>query len=379
MTDEKIFGVVNYAPKGDAPCFQFEELQLISNEPGEGEVLVRFIASGICHTDLTMAMISPVYPKMLGHEGAGYVEKIGTGVTTVQIGDPVLMSYDSCGCCYSCTTDHPVYCDEFNQLNLSCSTKTFKTTSGQDAGGKFFGQSSFAAMGIVSAKSIVNVKGLVQGEDELKLFSPLGCGFMTGSGAVMNAVKPKAHDIIIIAGLGAVGFGAVVAARLTGVKAVIAVDRIKSRLRLAKELGANYTYNTESLDKEGNLAEELQKLVPNERMSIAIETTGATSVISACLKAVGKRGKLIQIALPTTEVKLDPWDLLSNSKRIEFNCLGESMAGEALPKMIKWYRDGTFPIDRMVKFYAAKDIEQALQDMRKDVIKPVIVHDTSNL
>lgn len=377
MTDTKTSAVINFAPKDGAPVFQLEEVELTATEPGEGEVLIRMVAAGICHTDIAVAMMVPVYPKVLGHEGAGYVEKVGPGVTTVQEGDPVLLSYTYCGTCHLCTTDHQVYCDNFNRDNAACSAHIWQTKDGENVGGKFFGQSSFAAKSIVSEKSVVNARGLVKGEDELKLFSPLGCGLMTGSGAVVNTAKAKPYDVIVVAGLGAVGIGAVMAAKIAGVKAVIAVDRVESRLKLAKELGATHIYNTDSLDKskEGDFSEDLQKLVPGERISYAIDTTGVVSVISACFKSLGKRGKLIQIGLPTSpELKLDALDWLNGVKRMELNYLGESKAQEQVPRMIEWYRDGKFPFDKIVKFYPAKDVGQALFDMRTDVIKPVIVH-----
>jgi Zn-dependent alcohol dehydrogenase len=207
--------------------------------PGEGEVFVEMSATGICHTDIVLSSVPAGrsginYPKVVGHEGkkviryiwssrlrrllykigSGIVRFIGRNVTTVLVGDPVLLSYNSCGSCKQCRDSHPAYCDAFapeNYIGRQGSMSIKETREAITA--RFFGQSSFARYSVVSERSIVNVKELLHNHDELKLFAPLGCGFQTGMGAICNTSSAGPDDTVMIMGLGAVGMGALMVSR----------------------------------------------------------------------------------------------------------------------------------------------------------------------
>jgi len=388
MAGRKTSAVVAYAPAEPGKLdVRYESLTFNRPDPGPKEVLVNMLAVGICHSDIVVASVPDgvmgTYPKVLGHEGAGRVEAVGSNVTDVQVGDPVLLSYSYCGSCDLCTDDGPTYCQEFFDKNLACSGKVWKGEEGTEVGGKFFGQSSFANLSMVDEKSIVNVKGLVDDDEMLKKCSPLGCGLMTGSGAVVNAAAAKPSDVVLVTGLGAVGLGAIMAAKIQGCRAIIAVDRIPSRLDMAKQLGATHTFDTNHLDitkdsYSADFAGEIKALVEDGKINYAIETTGVLSVINACIKSLSKRGKLIQIGVPipapTTIVPLDVQDLFDGNKQIQINAMGDCLAKDYVPKMLQWYKDGKFPFDRLIKFYPVKDVAQALEDMKTGVIKPVLVH-----
>lgn len=384
MGSKTVPTIVAYEPQNGVPNFKFEELSLTKQEPGDHEVLVRVIASGICHTDLVVGSLptgySGVYPKVIGHEGSGYVEAVGSSVKSVQVGDPVLLSFTYDGTCDLCKYDHPAYCENWSELNAVCPEKLWKTSDGKEVGGKFFGQSSWSALSMCDEKSCVNAKDLIKNEDDLKLFSPLGCGLMTGSGAVINAAKLKPHNAILVTGLGAVGIGAIMAAKIAGAKAIIALDRVDSRLALAKEIGATHTYNTTYLDssKEGNFTEEVKALAPDGKIDFIFETTGVVSVINAAFGTLSKRGKLYQIGVPNP-VPSPIWNLnvmewFAGLKQIEVNYLGNADTQTYIPQMIQWYREGKFPFDKLVKFYPAKDFATAIEDMKTEVIKPVLLH-----
>ena len=181
----------------------------------DGEVLVRMVASGICHSDFLTTSYpegSPgiQYPRVAGHEGSGIVEAVGPGVTKdIRKGDPVLLSFDHCNHCESCREGHPAYCSTFMPLNIVGSEDVFHTEDGKGVGGKHFGQSSFAGLSVVNQACILPARNLVQGEDDLKLFAPLGCGFQTGAGAVLNIAKPEKDDRVMVLGLGGVGLSAI--------------------------------------------------------------------------------------------------------------------------------------------------------------------------
>lgn len=138
---------------------------------------------------------------------AGHVRAVGPGITAVQVGDPVLLSFDSCQSCSHCSAGHPAYCDSFPVKNYV--GRPGPTKGDEKVWGSFFGQSSFAQFSIVSEGSIVNAKGLVENDDELKLFSPLGCGFQTGVGAVLNVTAATEQDAVMVLGVGGVGFAAI--------------------------------------------------------------------------------------------------------------------------------------------------------------------------
>ncbi|KAJ9660999.1 hypothetical protein H2198_002158 [Neophaeococcomyces mojaviensis] len=392
MATQSTTAVVAYAPANfGVPNFKHTTVNLLRSSPGPNEVLVRVLAAGICHSDIFIGGIPDsmmgTYPKVLGHEGAGYVEAVGSSVSSVSVGDPVLLSYTYCGECDLCLSvdDGPVYCQKFTEMNAICAETVFKADDEKEVGGKFFGQSSFASMSLVEEKSVVNVKGLVNGDEDLKLFSPLGCGLMTGSGAVVNAAKAKADDVIVVAGLGAVGLGAIMAGKISGCRAIIAVDRVKSRLDIAKQIGATHVFDTSGMDVTAaefgkDFVTKVRALVGGEdaKIKFAFDTTGVLPLINAMVKTLTKRGKLFQIGVPTTiptpEIPLDIQDLFGGTKRIEVHYLGECLARDHIPKMIQWYREGKFPFDKFVKFYPAKDVAQAVEDMKTEVIKPILVH-----
>lgn len=187
MSSTTATAIVAYEPQAAGkPNWKHQTVTLKRTEPGPNEVLVRMLASGICHTDIFCGTVPDgmygVYPKVLGHEGSGYVEAIGSKITTVAVGDPVLLSYTYCGDCDLCSEKNQTYCQSFDVQNGFCREKMWDMKdSSETVGGKFFGQSSFSSLSLVDENSIVNVKDLVKPNDEndLKLLSPLHESFDT--------------------------------------------------------------------------------------------------------------------------------------------------------------------------------------------------------
>ncbi|KIW68767.1 hypothetical protein PV04_04689 [Phialophora macrospora] len=361
------------------PDWRFENVKLLRS-PKEHELKIRMVATGICHSDIVVASIPNrpetglTFPKVLGHEGAGIVEEVGPGVTAAKVGDPVLLSYSYCSNCDLCKDDQQPYCSSWPLLNIFGEKGQFETKAGEDTPGKFFGQSSFAGTSIVSEKSVVNLKGLVSSDDDLKILAPLGCGLMTGSGAIINGVGAKPHDIVLVTGLGAVGLAAIMAAKISGCREIIALDRIAHRLETAKELGATKVLDTTTTGAD--FAEDIQKLVAGQRISVVVETTAAVPVIKESLKALGKHGKFIQLGAPAfgTEITLPLQQFFTENKSLECQYLGNTTGQAWVPVMIKWWREGKFPVEKIVKSYPAKEAVQALHDMEVgDTIKPVLV------
>ncbi|KAJ9616947.1 hypothetical protein H2200_000667 [Cladophialophora chaetospira] len=360
------------------PDWRFENVKFLRS-PEEHELKIRMVSTGICHSDIVVAAIPSrpewglTFPKVLGHEGAGIVEEVGPGVTVAKVGDPILLSYTYCQNCDLCNVDQQPYCLNWTPINILGGKGIFETKDKEDAGGKFFGQSSFAGTSIANEGSVVNLKDLIKGEDELKLLAPLGCGLMTGSGGVINGASVKPHDIVLVTGIGAVGLGAIMAAKIAGAKEIIALDRVAHRLETAKELGATKILDTTKTS--ASFAEDLKKLVDGQRISVVIETTGALPVINETIKALGKHGKFIQLGVPLgPEVTLPLSEFFSDNKSFECHYLGNTTGQAWIPKMIQWWREGKFPIEKIVKYFPAKDALKALDEMQDGTtIKPILV------
>ncbi|MDR0880966.1 MAG: alcohol dehydrogenase catalytic domain-containing protein, partial [Candidatus Adiutrix sp.] len=192
-----------------------EEVEI--EDPRDDEVLVKVSHVGMCHTDVSIqAQVFPTpLPVVLGHEGSGYVAKIGKSVRGFKEGDPVIMCYDSCGQCNYCRSGHPTYCELVTPLSFGC--KRLDGTSPMRKGnetiwGNFFGQSSFATYSMATPRNLVKL----QSDKGLEYFGPLGCGFQTGAGAVINGLKVGMGEHIAVFGVGSVGLCGIMAANLVG-------------------------------------------------------------------------------------------------------------------------------------------------------------------
>ena len=345
------------------------------------------VATGLCHSDIFFAAntVPTQYAgcsAVLGHEGAGEVLAVGSEVTAARKGDLVVLSYGFCGTCVLCATGKESYCQNFYGENLLGLPKdVFEAEgSGGDVVAKFFGQSSFAGVSVVNECSVVKVGGLGVTEGDLKYLAPLGCGLQTGAGAVWNAAKGVPSDVLLVTGLGGVGLGAIMAGKIAGCQAIIAVDRVKSRLDLAREVGATHTVDTTGMKNE-DLATEIQKAVGSEtRISIAVETTGVPALAFASIRALGMRGYFVQLGVsnaitdPNTTMSI-PWNEWWGKKLVlDSNIEGSSTARVFVPLMIQWWKEGKFPMEKLVKTFKAQDSEQAIEAMESGrVVKPVFL------
>jgi aryl-alcohol dehydrogenase len=276
----KIRAAVTHAKGED---FAIEDVTLAP--PKTNEVLVKIVATGVCHTDAVARDlgISP-YPIVLGHEGAGIVEQVGENVTYVAPGDHVVMSFAHCGQCDNCLTGHPTVCSRFNELNFGgrLEDNTYRLRQGDTALGTFFGQSSFATHVIAHERNVVKVDRDV----DLSLLGPLGCGIQSGAGTVLNRLKPAFGTSIAIYGCGAVGLSAVMAAKIANCRHIFAVDVHDNRLELARELGATHTLNGKKVD----VVKEI-KAASGGGTHYAVETTGVPPVVRQCLNALRPLGE----------------------------------------------------------------------------------------
>jgi Zn-dependent alcohol dehydrogenase len=242
--------------------------------------------------------------------------------------------------------------------------------------GSFFGQSSFANFTIANETSVVNAKDLIKSEEELKLFSPLGCGIQTGSGTIVNVANATPQDTVAILGLGGVGLSGIMAAKVKGCKTIIGIDKVDSRLTLAKELGATHTINTSSITDFADLVQQVKALTDGYGTSITMDTTGFIPLIKSALDFTRIRGQYVQIGTAPMDAKLEieVFKFMVSGKRFIGAVEGDVIPQNYLPVMIGWYREGKFPLDRLVKYFEAEKFMDAIGAMEGGaVIKPVIV------
>jgi aryl-alcohol dehydrogenase len=348
--------------------FVMEEIEL--DEPRDDEVVVRIVASGLCHTDFVARdQYMPVpLPAVFGHEGAGVVEKVGSRVKKVAPGDHVVSSYLSCGTCSSCLSGQPTYCLNFFPCNFSGSRMDGSRTmskDGQTVHGSFLGQSSFASHALITERNLVRVSKDVP----LEKLAPLGCGVQTGAGGVMNSLKVRPGSSIAVFGVGSVGLSAIMAARVVGSTTIVAVDVNPERLNTAKELGATHLVNS----SQTNPVEEIQRITGNGA-NYSLECTGIPDVLSQsldCLALTGVCG-LIGVAPFGSRVSLDCQNIL-NGRTVRGIVEGDSIPDVFIPQLIELYTQGRFPFDKMLKFYPFDQINAAAEDSeRGKAIKAVI-------
>ncbi|MEH6943364.1 NAD(P)-dependent alcohol dehydrogenase [Bacillus sp. JJ722] len=355
--------------------YQLETLELA--EMQSDEVLVRMVASGMCMSDETIrkgGISNMAFPMVPGHEGSGIVEKVGSAVKTVKAGDHVVMSYAYCGYCPSCRTGRPAICDDWRKLNFlgvrDDGSYTFHTEDGTPVG-NLYGHSSFVTHALTHESNLTKVdKDL-----DLRLVGPLGCGFLTGSGTVINGIKPSIGSSIAIFGTGAVGLAAMMAAKIEGCSTIIAVDIHDSRLEIAKSLGATHIINS----KLDNPVEKVIEITTGLGVNYAIDTTGVGPVIKTALTVLSKGGVIAPVAVSQYSIEINPTaELIMASKSMIGVIMGDGVPQLSIPQLAKFYKDGRFPFDQLVKYYKFDDINQAsIDSVNGSVIKPILIIDES--
>lgn len=351
---------------GPEKPFELQDLDI--DEPRADELLVRIEAVGICHTDLGVKGRMPEGSAIvLGHEGAGVVQKVGSAVTDVHPGDKVLLSFASCGECRECSAGHPGYCARFGELNTGGARADGSTTLYGAQGpvvGSFFGQSSFAHHALTARRNAVVVDAAL----DLTLTASFGCGVLTGAGAVINVLRPGASDRLVVFGLGGVGMAAVMAGANLGAEQVIGVDLAASRREAALEVGA-----TDVLD--GADPELLDKLrdITDGGATRALDTTAVPQVIRTAGQALDKLGVLVLVGVGG-DATFDVMNLIGGGKTVRGCIEGDADPQVLIPQLIEWFDAGRWPMKRIVTTFPFADINEAVRRAKDgSAIKPVLV------
>ncbi len=347
--------------------FMIENLEL--DDPREDEILVKVVGVGICSTDLSgqTQKIPAKLPAVFGHEGSGIVEKVGSNVKKVAPGDHVVMTYWSCGTCKTCSNDESAFCLGFFQ-NFRGTRPDGSITLKKDGNvvhGNFFNQSSFASHCLVTERNIVKVDKDVP----LEIIGPLGCGIISGVGAVMNCLKPKEGSSIAIFGVGSVGMAAIQAAIACGCEKIIAVTRKDARLDQAMELGATHKINP----TRDAVVEELM-YITGGGVDYSLECAGHPTVLRQAFDSLHRRGVccLVGAAPRFTEVSLDMISIMQG-RTLVGSVEGDVNPDDFIPTMIEMYKEGKLPFDKLITTYPLEDINQAVADTQSGkVLKAVL-------
>jgi aryl-alcohol dehydrogenase len=352
--------------------FSVEQLEI--NDPLEDEVLVRIAAVGVCHTDVAAShggFGSPL-PIVLGHEGAGVVERVGARVTRVKPGDRVVLSQDHCGYCVECRSGFPVYCIEGRARNFHANgggqNQPFRSASGERIYGQFFGQSSFASYTLSHENNTTKVRD----DLPIELLGPLGCGVLTGAGGVINVLRPDPGTSIVILGAGSVGQSAILGALINGCTTIVAVDTLDAKLASAEALGSTHRVRAGS----GDLTAALRAIRPYG-FDFAFDTTGHATSIAALTEAMAPRGVVGLVAgEPGVRFEANLTTLFQRGITIRGMIQAEVVPNVLIPRLADLYAAGRLSFDRLIRRYPFGEINEAIHDVHAGTtVKPLLFFD----
>jgi len=350
-----------------------ERLTFAPLEPND--VRIRMHAAGLCHTDreaMTGAFAVPV-PVVLGHEGAGVVEAVGSAVQRVRPGQRVVCTiYAACGQCYYCRHDQPMLCElvvpNHRAATLSAGRKRLRAEDGGEVG-HFLSVSSFAEYAVVPEAAAIPVP------DDMPFDRAclLGCSVITGVGAALRVARVGLGDSVVVVGCGPVGLNVVQGARLAGAGAIVAVDRRADKLERARQFGATHMI----LAEEGmNVAEQIRALTGGRGADHAFEAAGVVGSLQDSVDATRPGGSVTILG------KTDPNRLIelrfgsiTGERRILRSSLGGARAADDFPAYARAYLDGRLCLDELIdRRLPLEDINDAFEDVeRGDVIRAVVV------
>ncbi|ONH62045.1 alcohol dehydrogenase [Frankia sp. CcI49] len=351
-----------------------EEVDL--DPPKAGEVLIRVVAAGLCHSDdhLATGDMPSVLPMVAGHEGAGIVEEVGPNVTRVRPGDHVVVMFmPSCGHCRWCATGRTNLCDLGGSLMMGVGVDG---TSRLHARGKDVTTMCF--LGTFSQYAVLHEASVIRIDDDLPMDAAalVACGVPTGFGSAVHTAGVRPGEAVVVVGAGGVGMNAIQGARIAGAELIIAVDPVEFKRDQAKVFGATHT--SPSMAQATELVRELTRGVMADA---AILTVGVAhgDQIAPLLGLVSKGGRAIVTAVAPaveTEVTLSLFDLTIFQKELRGTLFGASNGQADIPRLLSLYRSGQLKLDELItNRYTLDEINTGYDDMRAGRnIRGVILH-----
>jgi len=334
------------APYAESRPLEIAELEL--DPPGEGELLVKIGAAGLCHSDLSVIDGSRprVMPMVLGHEAAGEVVETGADADGFEVGDHVILSFvPACGGCEACRSGRAALCDPGAAANVAGEllggTRRWNTADQAEVMHHHLGVSAFADHAVVSARSAVKVDPSVPYE----VAALFGCAVLTGVGAVQNSAAVKMGETVAVFGLGGVGLAALLGANLAGASRVVAVDILQSKLDLARELGAT---DVVLAGEEGTV--ENVRVATGGGAHKTIETVGNAQVLADAYAATRRGGVTVTVGLPhpSKMLEIPAVSLVAEERTLRGSYLGSSVPALDVPRYVELYQRGRLPVEKLL-------------------------------
>ena len=314
--------------------------------PGEGELLLKIHAAGLCHSDLsTINGDRPrQMPMVLGHEAAAEVMEVGKGIADIKTGDHVVLVFmPSCGHCMPCAEGRPALCEpgaKANGAGTLLSGGMRLTRKGQTVY-HHIGVSAYAQYAVVSRRSVIKVdKSLAY--EEAALF---GCAVVTGAGAVINTAKVPAGSSAAVVGLGGVGLMAVMGAKVSGCRQIVAVDMLASKLALARECGATHLVDASKFD-----AVEAVRDLTGGGVDFGFEMAGSAKALELAYKITRRGGTTVTASLPhpTHTAAIPVTNLVAEERTLKGSYVGSAVPERDIPRFIALYQQGLLPVDKLM-------------------------------
>lgn len=348
-----------------------EEVVLAS--PRAGEVEVRVVACGICHSDISYldGAWDAVLPAVYGHEAAGVVARVGPDVTGVEPGQRVLVTLvRSCGRCFFCGHGEPALCESSFPLDESGPL----TTPGGEPIVQGFRTGAFAERVVVHESQVVAIPA----ELPFDCASLLACGVITGFGAVANTARVASGESVVVVGTGGVGLNSVQAAALAGAQPIVAVDLDESKLRAARAFGATHTINP----KQEVARDAVHALTGGRGADYVFVTVGAASAMESGMDLVRRGGDLVVVGMTASGVtaRYDPSELAHDGRSILGSKLGSTLPAVDVPRLAELYSQGRLMLDELITGrYPLEQINEAVAStVAGGALRNVLVFDTAS-
>lgn len=339
------------APYADSRPLEIREVDLAP--PGPGEVLVKVVAAGICHSDLSI--INGDRPRdtpiVLGHEAAGIIAGLGEGVTDLAIGDHVVLLFvPGCGSCMPCAEGRPVLCEPAAQAGVAGTLLSGAKRLSQDGQpiAHFMGVSAFAEHAVLSRRGVHKIDKSVP----LELAALFGCAVMTGVGAVANTAKVSPGQSVAVVGLGGVGLSSVMGAAAAGAARVVAIDLNADKLAMAREFGATDTVNAGDAD-----AVQQVRDLTGGGVDHAFEMVGSAKALEMAYRVTRRGGQTITAGLPANAqaVSLPVWHLVAEERTLKGSYMGSCIPRRDIGRYLALHAAGKLPVDKLVTGHLTLD------------------------
>lgn len=314
--------------------------------PGQGEVLIKMRAAGLCHSDLSVIdgnRPRPV-PMVLGHEGAGVVEELGPGVSALKVGDHVVTAFvPSCGACRPCLEQRPALCEPALAANTAGTLLSGARRLHRDGQPlhHHLGVSAFAEYAVVSQHSLVRVDRSL----DFAQAAVFGCAVITGTGAVINTADVAPGKSVAVIGLGGVGIAALLGAQLRNAYPLIAVDLSPAKLALAQKLGATHVFDATQPD----IAKEIREVTAGGT-DYAFEMAGSAQAMALAYQITRRGGTTVTAGLPHPQAvfAVPQTGLVAEERTIKGSYLGSCVPTRDIPRYIEWFQEGRLPVDQLL-------------------------------